>query len=294
MNTGVFANWQKAINVAACEGMTLPPTYKSLGKWHRVPGVGKGPKNRAAAYKVEENCVHIVDHACGLSKSVFADSETTGIDRAETRRIRKAAERERDAQQKLQQDKAMRSLQFELSRCGRSMATSYTKKKGITLPHSLPCSYQHQCAYVELHDIDGNLQTVQRLYDNGDKKAWPGLPVKGAFHLLGDLFTSKRILICEGFATGCTLLEQTGYPVVCAMFANNLLPVAATLRKRYPSHEITVCGDDDRHTAGNPGRTKATEAAAAIGAKLTFPVFPEGAEGTDFNDLYVALQVVET
>ncbi|MFK7890451.1 MAG: toprim domain-containing protein [Granulosicoccus sp.] len=292
MNIGLFDMWQKAIDVAADSGIALPPTYKSLGEWHRVPGAGKGPKNDAGAYKVETECVHIIDHASGWSDTVFADSDNSGIDRAEAKRRHLAAERERKQKLKLQRDKAMRGLQWELNKAGCSMSTAYTMRKRITLPYSLPYSYRHQCAYICLQNIDGDLQTVQRLYDNGIKKAWPGLPVTGAFHLLGTIFTGKSLLICEGFATGCTLHEQTGHPVACAMFASNLMPVAVALRKRHPHHDIIVCGDDDRHTAGNPGRTKATEAAAAIGARVTFPVFPDGVDGTDFNDLHVVLQAV--
>ncbi|MDC6286854.1 DNA primase, partial [Ralstonia solanacearum] len=51
-----------------------------------------------------------------------------------------------------------------------------------------------------------------------------------------------------------------------------------------------VCADDDIETAGNPGLTKAREAAQAIGALLAVPDFgPERPDGaTDFNDLAVA------
>lgn len=292
MSVDIYELWNKATATAADNGMALPPAYRSVGDWHRVPGAGKGQKNDAGAYKVEAECVHIIDHASGWSCTVFADSETTSIDRAEAKRQHIAAERERKQQLKVQRDKAMRQLNWELSRAGQCMGTPYTKRKGITVPHTLPCSYRHQCAYVCLQDIDGNLQTVQRLYDDGEKKAWPGLPITGAFHLLGSIFPNKPILICEGFATGCTLHEQTGHPVVCAMFASNLKPVALALRERHPRHDITVCGDDDRHTAGNPGRTKATEAAAAIGARVTFPVFPDGVEGSDFNDMQLATLAV--
>ena len=48
---------------------------------------------------------------------------------------------------------------------------------------------------------------------------------------------------------------------------------------------LIVCGDDDHTTDGNLGRTKATEAARAVGGLLALPIFPEGTTGTDFNDL---------
>ena len=50
---------------------------------------------------------------------------------------------------------------------------------------------------------------------------------------------------------------------------------------------LIVCADDDVKTKGNPGLTKATAAALAVGGKLAVPDFgdnrPDGA--TDFNDM---------
>ena len=71
------------------------------------------------------------------------------------------------------------------------------------------------------------------------------------------------------------------------MFCSNLKPVAVALRRKYPKSEITVLGDDDRFTEGNPGKTKAIEAARAIGGKWDVPAFPEGSLGTDYNDYHL-------
>lgn len=95
------------------------------------------------------------------------------------------------------------------------------------------------------------------------------------------------LLICEGFATGATLHEESGYPVLCAMTSGNLKAVAMAAKAKCPDAELVICADNDRFTAGNPGLTKAKEAAKAVGAKVTFPRFPEGGAGTDFNDLAV-------
>ena len=78
------------------------------------------------------------DHASEWSCTVFPDSETTGIDRAQAKRRYLAAERERKQQLKVKRDKSMRSLEWELSRARLCMSTAYTKRKHITLPDSLP------------------------------------------------------------------------------------------------------------------------------------------------------------
>ena len=45
-------------------------------------------------------------------------------------------------------------------------------------------------------------------------------------------------------------------------------------------------------TPGNPGLTKGRSAAQQIGAAIVYPSFPEGHNGTDFNDL-ARMQEVE-
>jgi hypothetical protein len=52
---------------------------------------------------------------------------------------------------------------------------------------------------------------------------------------------------------------------------------------------VLVAGEDDYQTKGNPGRTKAEQAAAAARGRAVLPCFkarPEGRAATDFNDLH--------
>src|SRR5262249_7189413 len=99
------------------------------------------------------------------------------------------------------------------------------------------------------------------------------------------------LYVAEGYATAATVHQATGAPVVVAFNAGNLLSVARTMRGTLPDIAIVVCADDDYHITGNPGLTRAKEAAAAIGAKVAVPEFgdnrPEEPTGewTDFNDM---------
>ena len=68
--------------------------------------------------------------------------------------------------------------------------------------------------------------------------------------------------------------------------------VADVVRKHCSNTQITICADNDRFTAGNPGLTRGAEAAKAISAKFVYPVFGDlpGADDpvlkySDFNDL---------
>lgn len=121
-----------------------------------------------------------------------------------------------------------------------------------------------------------------------DKEFWPaGMAMKGHYFILGGS-PHRVLLIAEGYATAATLHQATGLPVAVAFNANNLLPVAENLRKRYRSVKILVCADDDYLTDGNPGATSAEAAALAVSGEWILPEFTVDRGGkklTDFNDL---------
>ncbi|WP_341304338.1 toprim domain-containing protein [Pseudomonas sp. TMP25] len=134
---------------------------------------------------------------------------------------------------------------------------------------------------------DNALMNVQRIKPDGSKRFLYGGMVKGCYSPLGTITAGQPVYICEGWATGATIHTETGAAVVCAMNAGNLLPVGQYLQRRHPDAVLIVAGDDDRTTDGNPGKTAAVNAAAALGCGLVLPPWSgaEPPELTDFNDL---------
>jgi len=128
---------------------------------------------------------------------------------------------------------------------------------------------------------------MQWIAADGSKRFITGTAKKGAYHLLGDPGKGNVMFIAEGYATAASVHMATAMPVACAFDAGNLLPVAANLRRMYPRHRLVFAGDDDHGTGGNPGRTKAEEAADLMRAMAVFPVFSGEERGTDWNDLHV-------
>lgn len=53
-----------------------------------------------------------------------------------------------------------------------------------------------------------------------------------------------------------------------AFDGGNLLSVVQAIRAKFPNIAITLCVDNDTKTSGNPGLTKAREAALAVGGLL--------------------------
>ena len=140
---------------------------------------------------------------------------------------------------------------------------------------------------IPLQDVDGRLHSVQGIDPDGSKRFMPGGRVKGCFFFLGE--PSGRVAICEGFATGATIRENTGVAVAVAFNSGNLLPVAEALRAKHPGVTLVLAADDDWKTQGNPGLTAAIEAARAVDGLLAVPDFgdlPRGDKDTDFNDLH--------
>jgi putative DNA primase/helicase len=140
---------------------------------------------------------------------------------------------------------------------------------------------------------DGIVQSAQYIQPNGDKRFKSGGRVSGCFAVVtsGGIKPNAEtpVIVCEGWATACSLHNVMRYPVVAAMSAGNLLAVAQAVHVKYPQARMIVAADDDHLTPGNPGMTKAAEAAHVTGASLAIPGFgldrPDGA--TDFNDLAI-------
>ncbi len=144
---------------------------------------------------------------------------------------------------------------------------------------------------VPLRNAATQIRSLEFIGADGDKRFLPGGAYQGCYFGIGSKpKDGQPLCIAEGFATGATIHEATGHPVVTAMTAGNLEAVARSLREKYPSARLIVCADDDAATPGNPGITKAREAVRAIGGLLALPDFggerPDGA--TDFNDLQQA------
>ena len=119
---------------------------------------------------------------------------------------------------------------------------------------------------IPLRDGQGTLQSLQFIDGDGNKRFLSGGQKKGCYFAIGS--PQDSICIAEGYATAASIYEATGIASAVAFDAGNLLPVAQTLRSKFPNAEITLCADNDTETNGNPGFYKAREAAASIGGLL--------------------------
>jgi len=285
-----------------------PPEYIEPGKLYRFPGVGKRPGNTAGWCKLFDDGLGgcFGDWSSGLSESWQGVPRVPPQRSKSFRRQVQQARATREAEQRLQWAEARDTAGEIWGTAGAVERHPYLDSKGIFPynirlihePLEIPFSWRDKPQFIPgnslvipVTDTNGLNHSLQFIDEHGDKRFLAGGAVQGHFFATGDLANAGRILIAEGFATAATLDMVTDYIAVVAFNAGNLKPVAQRLKASYPQAEFVICADNDRFTEGNPGVTKATEAAQAIGARLAVPEFPDCAEGTDFNDLAKLMEV---
>ena len=128
---------------------------------------------------------------------------------------------------------------------------------------------------LAIQDWNGSIHSLQTIAPNGRKMMLKGGAKKG-FHIHVAANPEGRLLICEGYATGCSLAQMDpDAEVVACIDAYNARAVAQAARERFPEREIVLCGDHDP-----VGVRCATAAARAINGLVLIPP----TVGMDWND----------
>jgi phage/plasmid primase-like uncharacterized protein len=130
---------------------------------------------------------------------------------------------------------------------------------------------------LPLFNKEGQLMTLQYIDVNGVKRYHPGGQAGGCGWILGDLSSSGKVFVAEGFATGASIRETTGRPVAIAYSAGNLMAMTGIIREKCPRSSIVIVADNDE---SGVGLQKAEEASRAYQASVVMP--PD--VGTDAND----------
>ncbi|MEQ1638656.1 MAG: toprim domain-containing protein [Methylococcales bacterium] len=123
-----------------------------------------------------------------------------------------------------------------------------------------------------------SLMSLEFIAPDGVKRFLKGGKKAGCFWWIGQ--KTERVLLCEGYATACTLYESTRLQTYIAFDAGNLVKVAQVIRAKRPQVQIVICGDNDE---SGKGQEAAEQAAIAVDGLVSLP--PE--LGTDFNDFVI-------
>ncbi len=133
----------------------------------------------------------------------------------------------------------------------------------------------HGTLVVPLFATHGMLTSLQFITPDGDKKFPKYGKKSGSFCFLPNwegFNNAPVVAIAEGYATAASIHKATGWPVVVAFDAGNIVPVADTVRDYFPYETIVICADKDEKRGGEKF---AYQAAENIGARVVVPSFGE-------------------
>lgn len=128
---------------------------------------------------------------------------------------------------------------------------------------------------IPLRDMAGQIHTLQQINGTGTKMFPKYGRKSGCFHVLGDPSAAAVIGVAEGLATAASVHLATGWPVVIAFDAGNLVPVAPSVRALNPAARLVFCADRDEKGAGEKFATLASNNDG--NALVVLPVFGEAA-----------------
>lgn len=243
---------------------------------------GKSPK--AAA--------ELVAGVLGRSSVVISEAEREQI--RQQQRARADAEQQR---QQLQRQKAASRAADILRDCAPGQA-EYLVGKQLRWPDGLlnrtlirvgEEAFPAGSLVVPLYNETGELVNVQLIRHDGVRHYLAGGQKQGASHRIPG---SAMVAVCEGYATGLSVHLATGATVYCAMDAGNLLAIAQVVRGMddpLQPCQLWLAADNDATKTGNTGKTKAEQAAAAVGAVVALPP-----TAGDWNDYHQANGLEET
>ncbi|TDR31057.1 AAA family ATPase [Hydromonas duriensis] len=270
------------------------------GKIHRAPAQGDRSTETSWWYILFANSNLLIGefgnwrtglHDKWTSKDLnrLSADERTALDHA-TRQAHKARE---TAQAALQRDCRLKAIQLWKDAPMATPHHPYLKRKGI---QAFGCKQFGRTDTLIVPVWDGAtkaeqpvLAGLQFIRADGTKKFMTGTQKKGGYYTIGNTRSDIQV-ICEGYATGASIAQATGYKVTIAFDAGNLLAVAQHMASEATTaSHIIIAGDNDMWSHHNIGLEKARAASQAIGARLAMPDFTglnTAQKPTDFNDLH--------
>jgi putative DNA primase/helicase len=303
MTTSIFDRAREACERAGIEYKSVPLD----GEWHSADladdprGRGDG---RIKLFPDGQGGI-VWNHKTGEKQNFFLDRQSAKpISPAERARIKAEQERRKLEREYRQSHAARRARKIWKAAKPAPVEHPYLARKHI-YPHGARVTtwerlYQNESGERHKLTIDntlilpllnqsGRIRNLQAIFPTESLELGRGkdfLPfgeTAGLFWWIGSEKTDP-VLIAEGFATAATLHEETGYRVYIAFTAGNLLAVGRIVRKHLPAVKIIFAADNDK-TPGNPGLTKANEAALAVDGFVACPPI-----AGDFNDYTLSLQ----
>ncbi len=253
---------------------------------HRVPTIAK-PNQKDGYYVAFSggSLVYYGNWLTGIEKAHSLQTQVTARDNSLALRSAKAAYKEA---RRTKQLASAKQCIYQWENAFKVLTHPYLMSKQIN-PYAIRVD-KHNNLLVPIMDEQGELINLQYIFPQGNKRFKAGARVKGGALQLGTLTEQTTLLVCEGYATGCSLHEATGLPVVVAFNAGNLESVCIRVKQINPRLRIILCADNDHQTkvktGHNIGLEKAQSIADKINVQVLWPNFDSDNSGSDFNDIH--------
>ena len=132
-------------------------------------------------------------------------------------------------------------------------------------------------------NLDYKIRSIQYIDAKSNKRFVSGSQVKGNFYnlnfTLDELPNLKKIVVCEGVASACSVAEATNLPTIVVFSASFGLDCLINLRK-HTNAQFLIAFDNDTHLVG---QTQADKIKSSIqNTELKIP----NQTGLDFNDVH--------
>ena len=268
-------------------GLTPPSEIHGDGKLHRFSSSGKSSDD-SGWYVLHLDGIPAGSFGCwrkGITQQWCSKSanEMTQAERDAHRQQAEAMRQQREAETAQRQQHAAQTAAQRWAAATQVTAHQYLSAKGVK-PYGV--KLEGEALLIPMRDTTGTLHSLQVIDPEGEKRYQPGGRVKGCYHFIGK--PNGVLIVCEGYATGATIHEATGQAVAVAFDAGKLRGVVQALQQKYSALTLVLAADDDWKTPGNPGLSKAAEAARVVGGWMAVPTFPADRpdKATDFNDLH--------
>lgn len=253
-----LSDFLSALDTAGLPAVSSKDIYHTGGAWKAYQTLGDKGKTKSCGFRLTINA----DGAVGQYRS-YKDSEIytwhskakeneTKEEQAARMKRREADKAAYDKKQAEDYAKAATDARTEWKASLPAIEHPYLKKKGIQA-HGARINAEG-LLILKVCDIAGKPHSLQRIDKTGkDKRFMFGGKTEGCFYLIAEKGDDANLIfICEGFATGASIREATGKPVVVAFTAGNLMAVAKVWRKKSPDASIIIAADSDIFTFKNP------------------------------------------
>jgi hypothetical protein len=255
-------------NLMAELGLVVNESIIDDGNWHYVPVIDKKKKNLAGAYRFsltggkDGNAIGVVLNRFtgGYQPFYFKSGQLPPEQKAKIQAENHLREALHETEKRKEHDQAALNAALIVAAAGDGRNHGYIKKKGVVPDYALQISGSELLKYPEFSGKDGKtcikssdkylliemyndqqeLRAVQAINSTGDVKSFMlGGQKSGTMHIIGSpslnelIGSGSAFAYVEGYATGLSLYQATGIPVIVCFDAGNVEKVALQIGSRF-------------------------------------------------------------